>query len=149
MNGGEGGGEEIRVIQYAGHDFQYALEVRRKVFIEEQSVSPEEEFDAHDETSVHLLALCDGEPAGTLRFFDDAGWLHVGRVAVLPGRRGGGLGRRMMLRCIEEGRRRGLGRCFLNAQTDKMNFYRKLGFRELGDEFMDAGIPHYRMELYF
>jgi len=136
----------VRPIGGGEDDFSLVSAVRRTVFIEEQRVPEEEEWDHLDGVAVHLLAEMDGRAVGTLRFYEDDGWLHVGRVAVLRECRGAGVGRVLMERCLAEGRRMGLSHSFLNAQTDKAGFYRRLGYREVGGEFMEAGIPHVRME---
>lgn len=139
----------IEYVVFPGSDprFAEASDIRRAVFIDEQGVPEEEELDSLDAGAAHILCLLDGKAAGTLRFYDDSGWLHVGRVAVLPSARSSGLGRGLMLRCLEEARRAGFTRSFLNAQCDKRGFYQSLGYSLAGGEFMEAGIPHCRMEL--
>ena len=136
----------IRRIGRSHPDFALVSDIRRAVFIEEQRVPEEEEWDAADGEAVHLLAVQGGRPVGTLRFYDDGGWLHVGRVAVLAACRGLGVGRLLMERCLAAGREMGCGRSFLNAQSDKAGFYSRLGYHMVGEEFMEAGIPHMRME---
>lgn len=140
------------MIEYAvfpGSDprFALAVDIRRAVFVDEQKVPVEEELDDLDNTATHILCWVDGKAVGTLRFYNEDGWLHVGRVSVLPEARSFGLGRGLVLRCLEEGRRMGFTRSFLDAQTDKQGFYQSFGYRAVGGEFMDAGIPHRRMEL--
>ena len=126
--------------------FEKACDVRRLVFIEEQGFPEDGEWDEYDAKSIHIIAMAGAHGAGTLRFFDDDGWLHVGRVAVLSKYRGAGLGRLLMERCLEEGERRGFAKSFLNAQSDKSGFYEKLGYRRVGEEFLELDVPHYRME---
>lgn len=140
---------EIQVIEHSDPRFSQAAAVRRQVFIEEQNVPENEEWDEVDIEASHLLALVDGRVVGTLRFHADGDWLHVGRVSVLPECRGMDVGRQLMLTCLGEALNRGFSRSYLHSQTDKAGFYRKFGYREKGGEFMESGISHVRMELFF
>ena len=141
----------IVMESFPGRDPRFPLvrAVRQAVFIEEQDCPPEEEWDDKDEVSRHLAAYLDGDVVGTLRWYDDEGWLHIGRVAVLGRARGMGIATALMRRCLEEGRRQGFTRAFLNAQYDKTGLYAAFGFIAVGEEFMEAGIRHIRMELFF
>ncbi|MGM0982386.1 MAG: GNAT family N-acetyltransferase [Pseudomonadota bacterium] len=121
-----------------------AGEIRRRVFIEEQQVPREEEWDGRDVDCRHFLALHDGIPLGTARLLPDA---HIGRVAVLVEARGLGIGVALMRAAIEAARRDGHARVELAAQTHALAFYEPLGFLAYGDEFLDAGIPHRNMHL--
>ncbi|WP_108444774.1 GNAT family N-acetyltransferase [Halomonas denitrificans] len=121
-----------------------ATEIRRVVFIEEQRVPIEEEWDGRDGVCRHFLALQDGRPVGTARLLPDA---HIGRVAVLAEARGLGVGVALMRAAIEAARRDGHPRVELAAQTHALAFYERLGFEAQGGEFLDAGIPHRNMQL--
>ena len=116
--------------------------VRREVFVFEQSVPEELEWDEDDAVSVHALATLNREPVGTGRL-TPAG--KIGRVAVLGSCRGHGLGRRIMKLLMDEARHRGLTGVELNAQVAVLPFYEKLGFRAEGEVFDEAGIPHRKM----
>ncbi len=140
-------GNSILLITYNDPRYHMVAEIRRRVFIEEQNVPFAEEWDATDNIAGHLIIFQEGKPAGTLRFYPDEDWLHVGRVAVLPEYRGKGLGKRLMKRCLQEGQRLGFKRSYLNSQSDKTRFYTSFGYQCTGDEFMEAGIQHRRMEL--
>jgi predicted GNAT family N-acyltransferase len=119
--------------------------VREIVFIEEQSVPREEEWDGLDETAIHFLALnAAGQPLGCARLLPNG---QIGRMAVLQASRGTGLGLRLLEAAIEEAARQGHRRVFLHAQTHAIGFYRKAGFLPHGAEFMEAGIPHVEMTL--
>lgn len=119
--------------------------LRRQVFIEEQQVPEELEWDGFDDDAWHLLAL-DGHdtPIGTARMLSDG---HIGRVAVVPHWRRRGVGRALMDAVIAIAREQGFDEVWLDAQTTALPFYRSLGFIAEGEEFIDAGIPHYRMRL--
>ncbi|HEB96403.1 MAG TPA: GNAT family N-acetyltransferase [Sedimenticola thiotaurini] len=118
--------------------------VRVPVFVEEQSVPPELEWDEADQTALHLLAEDrDGRPVATARLLPSG---QIGRMAVLPEWRHRGVGSALLSRLLEEGRRRGLPPPFLHAQEQAIPFYRRHGFQAVGDPFMEAGISHRRME---
>ncbi len=119
-------------------------QVRREVFIVEQSVPEELEWDDDDPVSVHALATLNREPVGTGRL-TPAG--KIGRVAVCQRCRGSGLGLRIMKLLLDAARRRGLAAVALNAQVAAMPFYEKLGFRAEGQVFDEAGIPHRTMRM--
>ena len=121
-----------------------ASEIRRVVFIEEQRVPQEEEWDGRDPGCCHFLALLDNRPVGTARLLPDA---HIGRVAVLPQARGLGIGAILMRAAIEAARRDGHAAVELAAQTHALAFYEQLGFMAFGEPFLDAGIPHRSMRL--
>jgi predicted GNAT family N-acyltransferase len=119
-------------------------QVRREVFILEQSVPEELEWDDEDPVSVHVLATLNREPVGTGRL-TPAG--KIGRVAVVRKCRGTGLGQRIMRLLVDEARHRGLTEVRLSAQLSAMPFYEKLGFRAEGKVFEEAGIPHRNMRM--
>ena len=121
-----------------------ATEIRRLVFIEEQGVSREEEWDGRDGECHHFLALLNGRPMGTARLLPDA---HIGRVAVLAEARGTGVGAALMRASIETAHRLGHPAVELAAQTHALDFYARLGFEAYGPEFLDAGILHRNMRL--
>lgn len=121
-----------------------ASEIRRRVFIEEQRVPQQEEWDGRDPACHHFLALYGGIPLGTARLLPDA---HIGRVAVLAEARGLGIGAALMRTAIEAARRDGHAWVELAAQTHALAFYEHLGFEAFGDEFLEAGIAHRNMRL--
>jgi predicted GNAT family N-acyltransferase len=125
-----------------GADRPQLQDVRRRVFIVEQQVPEEEEWDDDDLVAVHVLATRNREPVGTGRL-SPAG--KIGRMAVLSEVRGHGVGSRILGLLIREASHRGLLDVHLNAQVQAMPFYKKFGFRAEGMEFMEAGIPHRRM----
>lgn len=121
-----------------------ASEIRRIVFIEEQQVPQEEEWDGRDADCRHFLGLYQGVPVGTARLLPDA---HIGRVAVLKKARGLGIGEALMRASIEAAHRDGRPAVELAAQTHALAFYERLGFMAFGGEFIDAGILHRNMRL--
>ena len=119
--------------------------VRWKVFVEEQQVPEELEWDEEDERSAHVLAVAaDGIPIGTGRLLPDG---HIGRMAVLREWRGKGVGNALMRLLLRMALDKGHGVVKLHAQTHAAGFYAKHGFVAEGEQFMEAGIPHIVMAL--
>lgn len=134
----------IRTADWA-KDREALQAIRRRVFIEEQSVPEELEWDGRDDFARHWLALnAEGTPVGTLRLLNDG---HIGRMAVLPDYRGQGLGTALLQAALQQARDDNLFEAYLYAQVQALDFYRKAGFAVYGDEFMDAGIPHLSMRM--
>jgi predicted GNAT family N-acyltransferase len=123
-------------------DREILRELRAEVFIREQSVPVDLEWDEFDERSRHVVAIADGVPIGTGRLLPDG---HIGRMAVLRQWRGQGVGSALLATLIETARKFGMSRVKLNAQIQALPFYLRHGFQADGEEFLDAGIAHRRM----
>jgi predicted GNAT family N-acyltransferase len=122
-----------------------ARPVREEVFVAEQGVPLEEEWDGHDARCRHALALDAGGAAiGTARLLPEG---RIGRMAVRKPWRGRGVGAALMRALLDEARRAGVRTITLHAQTHAAGFYRKFGFSVRGGEFDEAGIPHVEMRL--
>jgi len=124
------------------------LDLRRRVFIVEQSVPPEIERDAYDDDATHIVALLNGDVVGVLRMVDLPEHTKIGRVAVAADLRGRGIATALMRFAMNLSRSSGRTRLYLTSQSDKVPFYEKLGFTAFGDEFEEAGIPHRAMKTY-
>ncbi len=134
----------IRVLVWA-EALPLARPVREAVFIEEQGVPRELEWDEWDESSDHAVALdIRGQAIGTARLLPDG---RIGRMAVLLGWRGRGVGAALLEALLAQAREQSMSRVTLHAQTHAAGFYRRFGFSERGDEFSEAGIPHVEMTL--
>ena len=126
-------------------DHERLHQVREQVFALEQGVPPELELDNEDPGAFHILALSEeNEPIGTGRLLQSG---QIGRMAVMQQWRGKGVGRAILEALLNQADRTGMTTVFLNAQIQAVPFYQSRGFIVRGDEFMDAGIPHLRMEL--
>ncbi|MGD9953010.1 MAG: GNAT family N-acetyltransferase [Burkholderiales bacterium] len=121
-----------------------ASRIRTEVFVREQRVPAEIEMDEHDAACLHALAYVDGRAVGTGRLLPDG---HIGRMAVLRESRASGVGSAILLRLIDEARRRGMREVRLSAQTHALDFYSRHGFVAVGGVFEEAGIPHQEMRL--
>lgn len=117
--------------------------VRRKVFIDEQDVLPDEDVDGLDPQCVHFLAEVGGEPVGVARLRDAGnGVAKAERVAVLREHRGQGVGEALMRALEQVARERGFRQVRLGAQLTALGFYERLGYTVEGEEFLDARIRH-------
>ena len=118
-------------------------EIRVAVFVREQHVPGELEWDGMDESCLHVLAeTAAGEAVGTARLLRDA---HIGRMAVLPAWRKRGVGGMLLVELMVAARERRQDAVELSAQTHAIGFYQRFGFEVFGGEYMDAGIPHRMM----
>ena len=136
----------VRITDWAA-DSAALRAVRRAVFIVEQGVPEELEWDEFDPQSVHALAVDSrGRPVGCGRLLKDG---HIGRMAVLEDWRGRGVGAALLLRLVELAREAGHRRAILNAQISAMPFYARYGFTATGEAFEEAGILHRIMDRSF
>lgn len=119
--------------------------IREAVFVVEQNVPADLEWDGVDRDCLHVIAYTyDRSAVGTGRLLDDG---HIGRMAVLAPWRGRGAGSALLLKLIAIAKTRGIDSVALNAQTHALAFYERFGFVAEGDDFDDAGIPHRHMLL--
>jgi len=137
-----------------------AFAVRRSVFVDEQGVDAEIEYDEYDDPdadAVHFVAYAEGEPIGAARLRPTDGGKptagstegragKVERVAVAADRRGEGWGRRLMDAVEARAREADFDRLTLHAQTHVREFYERLAYDVHGEEFEEAGIPHVAMD---
>ncbi len=130
-------------------DRDACLRIRFEVFVGEQNVSPEEELDTLDGISTHYLAVEGSDPVGTARLIPKGQIAKIGRFAVVRQARGQGVGLALIRFVMDDAIRAGFTESVLDAQTYAVPFYERAGFVAEGDEFLDAGIPHYRMRRSF
>jgi predicted GNAT family N-acyltransferase len=117
--------------------------VRFEVFVDEQGVPAELEFDSMDPVCLHALALPASGPAlGTGRLLPDG---HIGRMAVLRGARGQGVGAALLRELMRAARQQGHREVELSAQQQAQGFYLRFGFTVTGPPFDEAGIAHVTM----
>lgn len=119
-----------------------ARPIRYEVFVLEQGVPLEIEWDDMDPLCVHAVAYDEGRAVGTGRLLPDG---HIGRMAVLGTVRGKGVGSALLDALTAQAKARGDKAVILNAQTHAAPFYLRHGFVPEGGEFIEAGIPHLRM----
>lgn len=118
--------------------------IREQVFIQEQGIAPEDEWDDLDATVLHFIVYDCERPIATARLLPQH---SVGRVAVLLSYRKQGVGKILMHYIIDYARQQNLPYLKLSAQTYVTAFYEALGFVVQGEEYLDCGIPHIDMTL--
>ncbi|WP_434677227.1 GNAT family N-acetyltransferase [Pseudomonas sp. R1-18] len=116
--------------------------IRDTVFVVEQSVPPELEWDAEDSSAIHFLAYEGDFAIGTARLLPDG---EIGRLSVLKDWRGLDVGDALLNAVIQEAEKRGLTEQKLSAQVQAAAFYQRFGFIVVSDEFLEAGLPHVDM----
>jgi predicted GNAT family N-acyltransferase len=133
-----------------------ALEIRRRVFAEEQGVADLRVADSDDARS--LIALATFPPTvasnGQRRAVSTGrltlplvkgGQALVAWVATIPEARGQGAGGLVMTFLLDAADDAGAREVALAAQLPAENFYRRLGFSPVGPLYDVHGIPHRRM----
>ena len=124
-----------------------AQAIRTTVFIDEQKIPADMEWDAADASCVHAVAYNRfGLPLATGRLLEHVpGTAKIGRMAVLPAMRGSGVGRAVLDALMAAARQRGEREVLLHAQTSAEAFYQRSGFQARGPRFEEAGIGHVEM----
>jgi len=124
-----------------------AHEIRRAVFMDEQGVSEAVEMDDKDDECDHVVMFEEDRPVATARLRrPEPEVAKMERVAVLEAYRGEGLGRAVMEAIERKARESGCTVAKLHGQTTVEEFYQSLGYETVSDEFLEADIPHVKME---
>ncbi|MWC26967.1 GNAT family N-acetyltransferase [Paenibacillus sp. MMS18-CY102] len=121
---------------------QDVYQIRKKVFVDEQGVSEQEEYDEHETAASHVLAYYEGKPAGTGRVRLLDGIAKLERICVLPEYRKYGVGAAITTALEQQGKQLGASKAKLHGQTHAEPFYAKLGYETVSDIFLEADIPH-------
>ena len=127
------------------NDLNIAFAIRKKVFVEEQKVPEDVEWDEFEYRANHVLAYIQDKPAGTARWRQTQKGMKLERFAVLPEFRSCGVGKNMVHFILKE--LMNSETIYLHAQEHVVEFYEYLGFEKKGDKFFEADIPHWLMEL--
>ena len=151
-------GAPAYTVRVAGDlaDREACFAVRKEVFVGEQGVPEDLEYDEYDAVAVHVLAVReDGVPLGTGRLLHgeaaatktdgDPAVGSLGRLAVTRDARGLGVGAALVRAIEDAAHARGLAAVDLHAQTHALGFYERLGYEAYGPEYPEAGIPHRAM----
>ncbi|MEJ2133066.1 MAG: GNAT family N-acetyltransferase [Gammaproteobacteria bacterium] len=117
--------------------------IRRRVFVEEQQIPTDIEFDAEDEQATHLVAVDDARNCvGAARLLPSG---QIGRMAVLSPHRGNGVGRMLLDAALERARADGQYGVFVHSPETVSAFFEKAGFIAVGTPFDESGTPHVKM----
>ena len=130
------------------NDLKRAFQIRKEVFVEEQGVSLEDEFDEFDklhDLCEHILVYYNEQPVGTGRLRVVDGYGKLERICILEPYRKFGLGKIMINTLEGIAKEKGISRVKLHGQTQAEGFYEKLGYQTSSDIFMEDGIPHLLM----
>ncbi|MGB8696713.1 MULTISPECIES: GNAT family N-acetyltransferase [Acinetobacter] len=120
--------------------------IREQVFIQEQQIAVEDEWDVEDAVSLHFVVYDQDQPIATARLLQNN---SVGRVAVLRSHRGVGIGKLLMERIIQQAKYEQRKFLKLSSQVHAIQFYAALDFKVEGEQYLDCGIPHIDMRLLF
>lgn len=129
-------------------ELKIAFAIRKDIFVKEQSVPLEDEFDQYDNLNgdcKHILVHYNEQPVGTgrIRFVDGVGKLE--RICILESFRKFGLGKTIIKALEEIAEEQGATQVKLHGQTHAEGFYKKLGYRTSSEVFIEDGIPHILM----
>jgi len=121
--------------------------IRQSVFVDEQKIPAEMEWDAADASCLHAVAFNRfGQALATGRLLEHVpGVAKIGRMAVMRSMRGGRIGREVLDALMRQGKQEGFGEVLLHAQLSAAGFYARAGFVQRGDAFEEAGIGHVEM----
>jgi predicted GNAT family N-acyltransferase len=137
----------VEIRRAAGsEELDEALELRHRVFCEEQGVPEREERDGRDGEALHLVAMLDGRVVATCRLLFVERTVQFSRLAVEPDARRQGIAAGLLGAAEREARARGARRIVLHAQTYARQLYERDGYEPRGRRFVEAGIEHVAME---
>ena len=139
---------KVEVVKWID-EYDSLTMIREKVFIEEQKVTSQLEWDGMDENAMHFLVFKDEEAIGCARAVVIKNYMQLGRMAVLKKYRGQGVGSTLIENAIVTAKLKQLSSIHISAQCNAINFYVKFGFEVTGDTYLDAEILHRDMTLEF
>ena len=130
---------EIKEVDWGSQERDNLVLIRKTVFVDEQKVPEDIEWDEDDEQASHFLALIDNKPIGCGRLKSNG---QLSRLSVLPDYRNNGIGRELLNTLENKARSLAYPEVFLHAQTHATSFYEAAGYTTNGGVFMEANIPH-------
>ncbi len=130
-----------------------AFKIRKEVFVQEQHVAPEEEYDEFEALSHHFLAKWGNQAVGTARWRKTSEGVKLERFAVLLSMRGKGIGNALVEAVLEDIKNfyketGGNLKVYMHAQWHAATFYEKFSFKRVGESFTECHIDHVKMERY-
>ena len=138
----------VEIVRFRFQDqklFEICSSIRTRVFVDEQKVDRELEYD-HEEESHFYLLYFNGKPVATARWRETDKGIKLERFAMLKEFRNKGLGSELLKAVLQDVRN--LKRTiYLHSQLMAVSYYEMAGFKKVGDIFTEAGIEHYLMEL--
>ena len=137
---------EIKIAQAAG-EMKDVFDIRKKVFVLEQNFTEKEEFDEYDDSSDHIIVLFQQKPIGCARVRKIGNDIKIERIALLKEFRGMGFGKKIIRFLIKYSQEKSPDNIYISAQSRLRNFYTKLGFEQVGENYDECGIDHIKMYL--
>lgn len=140
--------QEIKVSNDLNSNvYKDSLKIRQAVFVEEQKVPADIEVDANEDKCIYNTLYVEEKPAATARYYPtpDNG-IHIQRVAVLKDYRQKGLASELINKIAVDAKTQGYTYIVLGAQDQANGFYKKLGFKVIGEQYEEAGILHHEMK---
>jgi predicted GNAT family N-acyltransferase len=138
----------LEIKQFGFQDkelFEACCSIRIQVFVEEQKVDPELEYD-HEEESHFYLLYVDGKPVATARWRETEKGIKLERFAMLKEFRNLGLGSELLKEVLKDVQKLDK-KIYLHSQLKAVSYYERAGFKKVGEIFTEAGIGHYLMQL--
>jgi len=139
---------KIEIVKWID-DHTQLKNIREKVFIQEQKVTPQLEWDGMDEKAIHFLVFNDKAAIGCARAIVIKDHMQLGRMAVLKEYRGQGIGSALLEKAMTIAKLNQLSAIYISAQCHAIDFYKKFGFEVTSDIYLDVEIPHRDMKLDF
>ncbi len=139
---------KVEVVKWID-EYDSLTMIREKVFIEEQKVTSQLEWDGMDKEAIHFLAFKDEKAIGCARALVIEYCMQLGRIAVLKEYRGEGIGSALIEKAMTTAKLNQLSAIYISAQCHAIDFYKKFGFEVTSDIYLDAEIPHRDMTLNF
>lgn len=135
------------IVQIVDSDelFNHVFFIRTKVFVDEEKIDQEDEYDGFDHLSTHYLAWVNGKPAGTARWrtLPISGQIRLERFAVVQEFRKYGVASALLERMMNDVSHE--NSIFVHAQVLVQRFFEKFGFKPIGEPFEEAGIMHQKL----
>lgn len=138
---------KIEFIKFDNPLFSAVKDIRVKVFTNEQGALADEEFDEYDKSADFALLYEDDKPVATARIAVTSKGFKIGRIAVLKECRGKKYGAKIVNAVTKNAFEQGAVSVLVDAQNYAVPFYEKLGFRVIGSEIVDRGLPHIPMSI--
>lgn len=138
---------DIKFITFESEDFSEVKRIRTEVFTNEQGAQAENEFDSFDSDkgTVFALLCSDKKAVATARLVKTEKGFKIGRIAVSKEKRGLGLGDVIVRAVVDKAFENGASSVYVDAQNYAVGFYEKIGFKVIGSQLIDRGLPHMPM----
>ncbi len=126
-------------------DYEDCFKIRKEVFIKEQNISYEDEYDGIDDQCEHIVGYVNNTAVATGRIVIKNNKYYLGRIAVLKEYRGKGYATKLIKEMIEYLNKQKINEIYLSAQIYAKRLYQNIGFVEFGEIYLDCNIEHINM----